>query len=329
MTFCLARAELTELFLRYGVRAADGAELGPGIDEVEAAVESRYLRYCDVGDPLQFFTIAVVRSAANTVRLHSRLAASTSSSSPQRRSSSAAANFRDTGHDGARRAAGDDADAEELRARVVLAHRILATDAAIHQNPSTAGFRWIARSAYLWDAVRCVLGSLAPHRPGAPAPGAATAGGSDNEDYEEEDEQQRDRDREAAWAAMAGFFANHDEVLGRGAIHAAVCRATLRAWGANPPRSAAGGEPAFISALRARAARTRAAAPGHSEKREGYGGSSTLGTVESTEATPSFDEAFDDMLGATGMDFDSGFGGGMGDWLFWDEPSQSRGLEFG
>lgn len=71
MLFCLTRTELSNLYNRTGVRISDSgattlqsdAELERLIDDIENVIETKYLRYCDIVDPLHFLTLDVARSA--------------------------------------------------------------------------------------------------------------------------------------------------------------------------------------------------------------------------------------------------------------------------
>ncbi|KAK8085641.1 Transcription factor vrtR1 [Apiospora hydei] len=146
MIFCLVKAQLSNLYNRTGVKMASfgptvdlkpGAELDKIIDEVEGAIEIKYLRYCDIGNPLHFLLLGNVRSAANAVRLRSRLS---------------------------RLATRTDASDHEMRDLCALADKIIETDSALYRNPSVRGFRWKIDSLFIWDALKCVLMSLS--RPG-------------------------------------------------------------------------------------------------------------------------------------------------------------------
>ncbi|KAK7943485.1 uncharacterized protein PG986_012598 [Apiospora aurea] len=146
MIFCLVKAQLSNLYNRTGVKMASfgptvdlkpGAELDKIIDEVEGAIEIKYLRYCDIGNPLHFLLLGNVRSAANAVRLRSRLS---------------------------RLATRTDASDHEMRDLCALADKIIETDSALYRNPSVRGFRWKIDSLFIWDALKCVLMGLS--RPG-------------------------------------------------------------------------------------------------------------------------------------------------------------------
>lgn len=142
MLFCQTRAELSNLYARTGVKTRpmgptvdlrENAELEKLIDETEDVIETKYLRYCDLLDPLHILTLGVVRSAINVVRLRNRI-------TPL---------LRQAITDGRRR---------EL---CVIAQKILQTDSALHRDPNLRGFRWQIKTHFLWDSLICVLMSLA------------------------------------------------------------------------------------------------------------------------------------------------------------------------
>lgn len=142
MIYCLARTELSKLYTQSGVilkeigatiQLKDPVELEKLIDEVESTIEVKYLRYCDIVDPLHFLTLGMVRCAANVVRLHSRMAQSMKQS------------------------IGD----QERRQLCALAQKILDTDTAAYSHPHMKKFHWSFRTFFLGDALICILASLA------------------------------------------------------------------------------------------------------------------------------------------------------------------------
>ncbi|KAK8070165.1 fungal-specific transcription factor domain-containing protein [Apiospora phragmitis] len=147
MIFCLVKAQLSDLYNRSGVKVPKfgptvnlktGAELDKIIDEAEGAIEAKYLRYCEIGNPLNFLLLGNVRSAANSVRLRNRISRLVSRT--------------------------DDASDQEMRDLCALADKILETDNALYRNPSVRGFRWKIESLFIWDALKCLLMGLS--RPG-------------------------------------------------------------------------------------------------------------------------------------------------------------------
>jgi hypothetical protein len=102
------------------------------IGEVEDLIETKYLRYCDIVNPLHFLTSAMVRSATNAVRLRARMPLL----------------LKDT------------STLAERKALSTLAERILDMQSAIYSNPSLVKFRWQTQTFFIWDALLCVLRCL-------------------------------------------------------------------------------------------------------------------------------------------------------------------------
>jgi hypothetical protein len=141
MVFYLARMELSSFYTRTGVQMKQGGgtiqfreaeDIERLIDDVEGLIETKFLRYCDILNPLHFLTTGVVRSAANAVRLRTRMPPLIKQTI-------------------------SDAQRKDLCA---LAQTILDTNSAIHSNPNTKKFRWQMRAFFLWDALLCILLSL-------------------------------------------------------------------------------------------------------------------------------------------------------------------------
>lgn len=298
MLFCLARAKLSNLYARAGVRARqmgptvdlrERAELDKLVDETEGTIEAEYLRYCDILNPLHVLTLGVVRSAANVVRLRSRIKPLVT---------------------------GQAVSDGRLRELCTLARRILDTDSALHRDRGTRGFRWHLQAHFLWDALVCVLAGLA--RPGFFAAAASA-------------------ERGAAWAALAEVYANRAELAeGRGAIQASVGRATLAAWRANPPRSTAqreedDDEPAFIRRLRQVQERGRAG-DGCGEGEGTTTSTPTAGSLPSSaDGGAGFLASMGPLLGnldGAQLGLDGDFSMGAGDWMFWNPLPPSEGTDF-
>lgn len=136
MIFSLARIELSNFYARTGMRMKGASvsfknsdEIEKLIDDVEASIETKYLRYCDILNPLHFLTLGVVRSAANVVRLRNRMPPVMDHTI-------------------------NDRDRREL---CVLAEKILETDSAIYRNPTLKKFQWQVKNFFLWDALLCIL----------------------------------------------------------------------------------------------------------------------------------------------------------------------------
>ncbi|KAI3325636.1 mitogen-activated protein kinase [Xylariaceae sp. AK1471] len=141
MIFVLSKVELSNFYVRMGVcmdnqgprmDVKSGAEVDRLIDNVESCVEAKYLRYCDIVNPLHFLTLAITRSAVNMVRLRNRMSGLLNNSIT----------------DSARR---------DLCA---LALKILDTNCAIYANPALKQFHWHVRNFFIKDAMLCVLTSL-------------------------------------------------------------------------------------------------------------------------------------------------------------------------
>lgn len=207
MIYCLAKTALSDLYTRTGVETKDAGgtiqlkasgELETLIDEVESTIEAKYLRYCDIINPLHVLVLGSVRSATNAVRLRNRISLLMNHT------------------------IGD----PERKQLCVLAQKILDTDCALYSNPHLRGFRWKIKTVFLWDALMCILTSLAKVGFFSPA------------------------ELNSAWRKTADVYVNHPEILdAKRAFHVAVGKATLQAWAANPPSDATP-EPDFVTALR-------------------------------------------------------------------------------
>lgn len=111
----------------------------PLIREAEREVEEKYIRYCDVVNPLHFLTIGMARSAITAMHIKARL--------PRVRNQIAAD--------------------EERKELFQLAHKIIDTDAAAYANAGLRRYQWHVRSFWAygsWDSLIYVLTSL--RRPG-------------------------------------------------------------------------------------------------------------------------------------------------------------------
>ncbi|KAK6811680.1 hypothetical protein RU639_012604 [Aspergillus parasiticus] len=142
MIFCLTKAELSEFYARTAVKMnsvsskgqmRDNAHLERLIDNLESDLEMRYLRYCDIINPVHILTLGIVRAAANMVRLRSQM--------PSLKSQKI-----------------DEAQRREL---CVLAEKILDTDNALYANSDLRRFQWHIKTFFVWDAMICILNGLA------------------------------------------------------------------------------------------------------------------------------------------------------------------------
>ncbi|KAJ5177041.1 uncharacterized protein N7482_002918 [Penicillium canariense] len=140
MIFCLTKAEISNFYTRTGVRMKEvgasiqfraSTELESAIDRVLGIIETKYLRYCDIGNPLHFLTLGIARSAANMARLRNRMTKRTN------------------------------IDDRERRELFHLAQTILDTDSVLCSNPNLKNFQWQIKVFFLWDALLCMLTSLA------------------------------------------------------------------------------------------------------------------------------------------------------------------------
>jgi hypothetical protein len=142
MIFCLSRIELSNFYTRTGVKMKeigasiefkDAEEIERLINEVEDSIETKFLRYCDIVNPLHILTTGIVRSATNAVRLRARMPLLMK---------------------------GTITDAQR-RDICKLAETILETNNAIYGNPAIRKFRWQTQAFFLWDALLCILRNLA------------------------------------------------------------------------------------------------------------------------------------------------------------------------
>ena len=140
MIFCLSRACVGEFFAK-GAGAGswtfkDSGAAEQVVDQAESTVEERYIRYCDVVNPLHFLAICMARSGIAVMRLRIRLS----------------------------KAMGQSATDAEAREAVQLALKILNTDAAVCSHPGLRKYRWHTASFSIWgtwDSSIVVLTTLA------------------------------------------------------------------------------------------------------------------------------------------------------------------------
>ncbi|KAL4985832.1 hypothetical protein BDW68DRAFT_198551 [Aspergillus falconensis] len=268
MIFCLSRIELSNFYTRTGIKMKeigasvefkDAGEIEELINEVEDSIETRFLRYCDIVNPLHILTTGIIRSATNAVRLRARMPLLMK---------------------------GTVTDAQR-RGICTLAEKILDTNNAIYANPATRKFRWQTQAFFLWDALLCILRSLALAGFYSPS------------------------ELDTAWNKITEVYHNHEElVISRRALHTTIGKETLKAWDANPPNNSSP-EPSFIVALRAK----------HEEKfnkrQESVGGTRIGNVAEGS--------VLDELFGTTGgpyLDLDSGFTLDSPDWATWDQLSR-------
>ncbi|KAL3438193.1 hypothetical protein BDV09DRAFT_192459 [Aspergillus tetrazonus] len=142
MIFCLSRIELSNFYTRTGVKMKgigaslefkDADEIERLINEVEDSIETKFLRYCDIVNPLHILTTGIVRSATNAVRLRARMPLLMKGTITE----------------------------AQRRDICTLAEKILDTNNAIYGNPAIRKFRWQTQAFFLWDALLCILRNLA------------------------------------------------------------------------------------------------------------------------------------------------------------------------
>ncbi|KAL4861822.1 hypothetical protein BDV12DRAFT_203626 [Aspergillus spectabilis] len=271
MVFCLSRVELSNFYTRKGVKMKEigaaihfkGAEhVERLIDEVEDLIEIKFLRYCDILNPLHIFTSGIVRSAANAVRLRARMPLLMNQTITE----------------------------AQRRDLCTLAAKILDTNSTIYSNPSMEKFRWQMQAFFLWDALLCILRSLAEV-------GFFSAS-----------------ELNTAWKKVSDVFSNHQELVkGKRTLHATLGKLTLKAWFANPSSNSSP-EPAFIAALRAQHE------PKVNRQQENAG---EMGGIDrAADGVSILDELFDTIDGSD-LNLNGGFDLGSSDWVFWDQLSRT------
>ncbi|KAJ4392950.1 hypothetical protein N0V93_002154 [Gnomoniopsis smithogilvyi] len=140
MIYVLCRAELSNYYSKVAVRLKENGpavhlregQSSDQIDDVERTIEEKYLRYCDIIDPLHYLVLLIVRSAANVVRLRTRI-------KPLKN---------------------HNISEKERRELCGIAQKILEGDNAIYRSHNLKNFRWQVKEFFLWDALICMLTSL-------------------------------------------------------------------------------------------------------------------------------------------------------------------------
>ncbi|KAJ0418632.1 fungal-specific transcription factor domain-containing protein [Aspergillus carlsbadensis] len=131
MTFCLSRFCVGKHLSRVGGPAdlesssnfKDIAEAELSVSEAETEVEEKFIRYCDVLNPVHFLTMSLARAGLMAMRLKIRL--------PSIRNQTATD--------------------EEVKQALHLAVKIMDTDTAIHgQENIMKRFRWHIRPFFVW-----------------------------------------------------------------------------------------------------------------------------------------------------------------------------------
>lgn len=274
MIFCLSRIELSNFYTRTGVKMKeiggtiqfrDAEDIERLIDEVEDLIETKFLRYCDILNPLHFFTMGIVRSATNAVRLRARMPLL----------------LKQTITDAQRR---------DL---CTLAEKILDTHSAIYGNPNMKKFRWQMQAFFLWDALLCILLSL------------AEVGFYSTSELN------------TTWNKVAEVYSNHEELVKRRrTLHVTIGKLTLKAWLASPPSNSSP-EPAFITALRAQ----HEPKDNRPQERLDERGR----TDQVADGVFAFNEPFDNNYEAD-LNLHTGFTLDSSDWVVWDQLCRETSL---
>lgn len=143
MIFCLSRAYVGKFLFKFGGIASnkgssnfkDPEESERAISEAESEVEEKFIRYCDIINPLHFLAIGLARSGITALRVKIRL--------PKIKDQTAT-----------------DAESKEI---LGLAQSVLDTDAAAYGNKSLMKFGWYMKPFFLWgmwDSFILILTSL-------------------------------------------------------------------------------------------------------------------------------------------------------------------------
>lgn len=214
-------------------------------------------------DPVHYLITVLARCAANLVRLRSRVV----------------------------RLRNQAIDEAERRGLCGLAQKILDSDLAIYRHPDLQRFRWQVQDSFLWDALICMVTSLA--QPGFFAQG----------------------ELDSTWAKMAEVWKHHPELLSAGRpMQLSAGKAVLEAWAANPPSNCEP-EPTFIATLRAKRSKPKKALES-CEESEGTGAQEN--TEDETETGLGGSFGGWDVSGLEGIN-SRNVGVAMGDWVFWDQ----------
>ncbi|KAJ5234556.1 uncharacterized protein N7469_003724 [Penicillium citrinum] len=130
MIFCLSRACIGKRLAKSGGKIngarkwslTETQETEKVIAAAESEVEEKFIRYCDIVNPLHFLTIGLARSGVTAMRLKLRLPKIWDKTATK----------------------------EEKRALIQLAQKTLDTDAAVHAHGGTDRFQWHIKPFFLW-----------------------------------------------------------------------------------------------------------------------------------------------------------------------------------
>nr|OQO22157.1 hypothetical protein B0A51_08360 [Rachicladosporium sp. CCFEE 5018] len=139
MIFCLARTELGALFaakalISHGAtwRFRDVETVIQLIDEVETSIETKYVRYCDIVEPLHLLVVGLARASTNSSRLRIRVmhARDRKMTQPERR---------------------------ELWQ---LATKVIRCDCSLYSQQAVRKFRWHINAFFQWDSLIFIIQTL-------------------------------------------------------------------------------------------------------------------------------------------------------------------------
>ncbi|CAG9984367.1 unnamed protein product [Clonostachys byssicola] len=147
MIFCMARSTVGSFLAKtsgwlqpagsHQAQSFDEAERI--INEAESAVEEKYIRYCDILNPLHFLTVGSIRSAITAMRLRIRL--------PKARNNTATE--------------------PERKEMFKLSQKILDTDAAAYAHASLGRYLWHVKPFFLWGSWDSLIYTLTSLREAA------------------------------------------------------------------------------------------------------------------------------------------------------------------
>lgn len=131
MMFCLARATLGRAF--GASKKTQGQKEGVEniIRKAEEEVEEKYLRYCDLVDPLHFLTICSTRSGIAAMRLGIFVAR----------------------HEGT-------SNVDQMRETLRLTQKIVDTDSAAVEHAALKRFQWHIRGLFVWGSWESLILNL-------------------------------------------------------------------------------------------------------------------------------------------------------------------------
>lgn len=132
MIFCLARSYMGRLLGKSGSSKGgadsgqfqDDREAETAINKAESEVEDKFIRYCDIVNPLHLLTIGMARSGITAMRLRIRLS----------------------------KARNQTISRSERKEAFQLALKIIETDSVAHSQPVQDKYRWYVKPFFLWGS---------------------------------------------------------------------------------------------------------------------------------------------------------------------------------